>query len=746
MARRVGLTLNISHPRFTDLRIKLIAPSGRAVQLDPGVERSSSADRIRIPADQLAPIVGERLEGTWSVSIRDEATGIAGYLAGWTLTLNSQVLVEDFQRGIGIPDPVERETGQFWTSPDSRYAIARATQSDSIRLWDLSFGRPLATMPITQNETLIGIDGAARRLVTATLDTVNLWDVATGERTATLDTGPASGRAMLTSDGRHLVVLNRSDVETGIEWWRLDAAEKIGELTVAGVPALVALDATGRRVAVADYDRAVRVWDLESGNLVGQFDLSYQPRHIALSAGGDTLGAVYNVAGLSIWAVDSPQAPILEHIDPGNWQLVFSPSGARVIVGRPDSGYDVHASSNGRRIGPTIGVSGHDVSNPLVAFSGSEDVVATRGPDGTVRFWQMPVSTSDDAQRGAAHGIWTPAADSVVAAVPGANVLLIADRDGHVHRLPAESVGEALERARDDVSFIGHNAPVRKMTVSPDGRLVASIAADDTLRIWNTADGLPRPFIEDLPAGAVDRLAFSRDNRWLGLLGGSRVLVVNTETGDVDAEVALGEAHHDLAFGADGSIYLGSTSGALNRVTFDAPGGWTVQRLWQGDAPLRLLALSPRERFLVVVDENNDARQFQLADGRMGDAQLALPSAVEELSFSPDGSRVLFRTARWVHRAASSPAGLSWLQAIFAPRPLNASRIVFANDPDGASGRTFYLPVVGDGIVRLAAQRFDDYESQGLFGKRQELIAEWRRRLGRSAVAADTEAEAAGGN
>jgi len=60
-ARRVGLTLNISHPRFTDLRIKLIAPSGRAVQIDPGIERSSSAERIRIPAAQLSALVGEQL-------------------------------------------------------------------------------------------------------------------------------------------------------------------------------------------------------------------------------------------------------------------------------------------------------------------------------------------------------------------------------------------------------------------------------------------------------------------------------------------------------------------------------------------------------------------------------------------------------------------------------------------------------------------------------------------------------------
>ena len=101
---------------------------------------------------------------------------------------------------------MERETERFWTSDDGRYAVARATQSDSARLWDLAFGRPLATLAITENETLIGVNGAARRLVSATLDTVNLWDIVTGKRIQTLPTGAASARATLTDDGRHLVV------------------------------------------------------------------------------------------------------------------------------------------------------------------------------------------------------------------------------------------------------------------------------------------------------------------------------------------------------------------------------------------------------------------------------------------------------------------------------------------------------------------------------------------------------------
>ena len=165
---RVGLTLNISHPRLADLRIKVIAPSGRAVEIETERERASGSEDIRIPSSQMRDLIGEPLNGTWSLSVRDEALGVAGHLVGWNLTLNSQGAVEDFQRGLHIPDPVERDTENVWIGDDGRYAVARAMQSDSARLWDLAFAKPVRAIAAGQNETLIGVDNGARRLVTAT--------------------------------------------------------------------------------------------------------------------------------------------------------------------------------------------------------------------------------------------------------------------------------------------------------------------------------------------------------------------------------------------------------------------------------------------------------------------------------------------------------------------------------------------------------------------------------------------------
>jgi WD40 repeat protein len=730
---RIGLTLNISHPRLVDLRIKVIAPSGRAVEVDLKRERASSNEEIRVSSVQLNGLLGESLTGTWSLSLRDEATGVAGHLVGWNLTLNSQGLIEDFQRGLSIPDPTERETEQLWIGADGRYAIARATQSDSARLWDLAFAKPVSTIAVSENERVIGLDDGARRLLTATLDSVNLWNTVTGKRSESLLVGAASATSSLTADGRHLIVQYRGDIETRLELWDIDVAEKDSELIIAGAPALVALSANGQRIAIADYDRAVRVWDFLSGEMLAQFDLPLQPSAIALGAGGDMLGAVFAFAGFSLWAVENPSSPVLEEYGDGQWQLAFSASGARFVAGRPRSGFQLYESASGRLMGPPVGVGRAQSAGDMLAFSRDEDVLLTGGPGDAIRFWQVPAASSSPNIENDGHAIWTSSGDAVVVVLPDATVYAIGDRNGHVHFLDVHAGREAIEAASKDVSFLGHNDRVRRMAVSPDGLSVVSVAADNSVRVWATTDELPRTFITNLPGSLVDRVLFSPDGSLIGVLNGNWAGIVDAVTGDILVDKELGEVHASIAFGPANELFLGSDSGVLSTISRDSAGNWALQRLWQGESAIRWLEASPRGRFLVLVDQANLAQQFDLAAGQIGAQSLQLQAPVEEVAFSPAGSRVLFRSSRWVHRAGSSTNGLIWLDSLFAPKALPGARMVFgvaANAVIGnAVGSHLYLPVVSNDGVRLAHMRFDDSEGTGLFGNREDLLAEWHARL-----------------
>ncbi len=729
---RIGLTLNISHARMADLRIKIIAPSGRTVEIETGMERASSNDDIRIPDQQLSELIGESLSGTWSISVRDEALGVAGQLVGWNLKLNSQGAVEYFQRGLNIPDPVERETDNIWFDSSGRYAVARAVQSDSARIWDLTFAEPVRAIALPESETLIGLDASTRRLISASQDKVNLWDTATGDRITSLPVGAASNTAKLTSDRTHLFVERRGDVESRLELWNLDDGRVAAEVAIAGVPALVAIDAAGSRVAVADFDRAVRLWDFQSSELLGQFDLPTQPASISLSADGSTMGAVYPDSGLTLWNTKKPRSPLLEEFGSGNWQFAFSPSGNIFAAGRPETGFQIFSSEDGKMIGPPLGV--RDANQPvdMLAFSRDEQILLTGSADDEPRIWRVPAASAvgDGIKQSDTHVIWSPAADRPVGVAADGSFVAIGDPAGHVHIVPSGATLADIAQISEDLSFVGHNSEVRLVAVAPSELLAASVAADNSVRLWMTGSGEPLAAIIDVPGPPISRIEFSPDGGFIGLLSGSRVFVIDIGAGTVVSEHGFGSAYTSLTFAAEDRLFLGGDDGTVQLLARSVGGNWNMQQVWQGPVGIRLLRAAPNGDFLIVVDEDNLASQFRLSEGRIGDATLQLPSDVQEITFGTSGARVYFTTSRWVHQASSSNSGLNWIDALFVPRPLLGAGIVHGNGlPDSGRKRAVYLPIAKNGYIEIVELNFSGSSSAGLFGNGNELLQEWGDRL-----------------
>lgn len=740
---RIGLTINVSHSRLDDLRVKLIAPSGRTVELTFTQAQSSANDVVRFGREELSKLIGEKLGGTWSLSVRDESTGVTGHLIAWNLSLNSQVAVENFERGLDIPEPVARASSDLWFSPDGRYVVARATQSDSARLWDLAFAQPARTIAVPANQRVLGLSANARYLLTATRDLVNLWITASGKLHAQLAVGATSIEATVSKNGEYLLVRRHSEGDTEFALWSLESGRVKARLSIAGVPAIVAMDESGSRLAIADYDHAVRVWNFGDGSLVSQLDFWAQPSEITLAAGGQVLGVVHGNQGISLWRVEQPEAPLIFERGEGDWQMSFSQSGEKVLAGNARQGFQVYRSSDGAMAGTPVGSGDPDGMVNMLAFSSDGQVIVTGANDGKVRFWTAPQASAEDGlvtETSPGHHLWRESGDSVSAVALGGKHLAIGDSVGHVHILHVDADAEELAAASDELSFLGHRGAVVALAFSDDGAQVASAGLDSAIRVWDTNSGLPRPYHVRTSASSIDQLAFSPTGSRLAVLGGHRIWVIDTVTGMVLADVELGERHVGLAFAIDGLIYVGDESGTLRSLYSDRAGGWHLRTVWQGSSAIRNLAISPNKTLLVIVDSEHSAQVLNLEDGRIGAVRLQLPGSVSDINFSFSESRVLFRTVRWIHRAGVSPGGLIWLDAIRTPKALAGSKMVVDDPLPERAGRSGQIGnALGDhvmlltrdaGLPELVDLRFSYSAGPALVGNKNQLLAEWQAKLG----------------
>jgi hypothetical protein len=238
-------------------------------------------------------------------------------------------------------------------------------------------------------------------------------------------------------------------------------------------------------------------------------------------------------------------------------------------------------------------------------------------------------------------------------------------------------------------------------------------------------------------------MAFSPSGQQLAVLSGLRVWIIDTQDGKVHTDIALGSLHKSLSFARDEQIYLGAENGTLQSFDADRTGNWHLRNVWQGETAVRGIAVSRERQLLVLVDAENHARLLDPADGRIGAAILELPDAVVDIAFSPSESRVIFRTARWIHRALVSPGGLIWVDALRAPTALGGSKMVFdlhyeepadnghISDP---SGDRVLILSRDSGFAELAELRFSYRSGPTLFGNRTGLLAEWSEKLNGPAV------------
>jgi WD40 repeat protein len=322
---------------------------------------------------------------------------------------------------------------------------------------------------------------------------------------------------MTTSDGRRMVVVADGDVTlrdatTLAVLRRFPGIGVSASLTSSldwaytGASSPYALSSDDHTLAVGDQDGSVRLVDLRNGKArTASGGHEAAVREARFAPDGRRLVTIAEDGDVIAWNVRSAAAAETLRGHAGKaFSPQITPDGTTLFTARPDGTVFVWDLGGARRLGrPFRSVAGLATSPAVLSSDGR--LLATGRNDGTISI----VETDTLKPHPPLKVTHTRARAWPIGFVPGSHRLVIGGRNGLLAFVDVDR-GRVVGRLR------GYQQDIIWGSISAAGRLLATVADDDSVRLWSLGEKRPLGAPLRYPAMTSD-VHLSPDGRWLAI-------------------------------------------------------------------------------------------------------------------------------------------------------------------------------------------------------------------------------------
>lgn len=667
------VSIDLRHPQATDVQLRLIAPSGKVVNLpvrrqlrDP--ETTYTFDSKSAP--DLKGLRGEKAQGTWTLEVEDQLTGTSGFLDGWRLVLSGTDghTVEDVPgNAILVADPRPTSEVEVALSPDGRRAASVSANEGShgyLQVWDTGSGTVTARIPVVPGPRVLAFDVEGQFLVTTESGQsgrLSVWRAASGQQLLSVqaDGGFRTAPALSTTGSVMAVVEAVPEVGSRIRFVDLATGEEWRSLGITGEVTGLSLGPDGRLLATIGREQVVSVWDTMSRSLIAQLPHDRPVRRILFDPSGRFLATVEEGRNARVWAIGEQGAD--EEGSDGEeraaarlivsrdcWDplsLTFSDDGSTLLLRGRGRTFELLSLPSGMPAVSPLRHSGDwhpddaDLSDgrPVSrAFSAGGGRVVTGRGGAMARVWRLedlPVSGEPGGGVSLAR---------VFAVSPVRDQLIAGGPDGSIRFLDR---GEPWNPPSD--ADTGHAGAITALAFSQDGTRLISVGDDGSVLLW---DPVGRRLVGQRfhhGSGRVGAVAIAADNQRVLTGGELGARTWNAQTGEPGPVLGPGRAIAAVAYTGDGALAVTAGGEGLIQM-WDASRGDLV---WSGNMPGPVTAMAVSETGRRVAASNSAGQLYVWDTTRpIGGRSLVVVNGwITSLAFGRRGDGLYLQTGEWMH-------------------------------------------------------------------------------------------------